>query len=62
MKEFRICVDLKWMSSVNLDDDEVVLHARWMRFYVDASGGMCPGEVSGWEPVGGDVKAIQGVL
>lgn len=41
--EWKMCVGLKYF------DGE--LHAMWMTLCVDASGRVCPGNVSGWVKV-----------
>ncbi len=54
----RICVGLKWGTPNWNTSTEVVLMARWMEFYVDASGAMVPGKVSNWESVSGATDTV----
>lgn len=62
MEKLRICVGLRWMADSSREEGQAVLHARWMEFGTDASGSMCPGKLSGWEPVKGDAVVIQAVI
>ncbi len=54
----RICVALEWRTPSWDTRSEVVLMAKWMMFYTNANGSMVPGEVSNWEPVGGDTDTV----
>jgi hypothetical protein len=54
----RICVALEWREPSWSSRGEVVLMAKWMTFYLDASGSMVPGKVSNWEAVSGDTDTV----